>query len=129
MEPIDQAFRPKWDFFIVWAFLGMATLWLTHEMERDEGWIAYCAIVIFVSLFSTIILYGPVLLARQIIRSGLRGWFVLRVFVSTLLGVILFCVILFVTGHANNNSQMWSGLVIAGAMTYLHWRLRDEPHA
>jgi len=120
MESIDQPFRPKLDFYIVWAFLGVATLWLTHQMKRDEGWVAYSAIVILVSLFSTIILYGPVLLSRQIIRSGSRGWFVLRVLISTLLGVILFCVILFVTGHANNNSQIWSGLVIAGAMTYLH---------
>jgi hypothetical protein len=113
----------------VWALFGLGTLWLTRGMQRDEGWFAYPAIVILVSLFSTIILYGPVLLARQIIRSGSRGWFVLRVLISTFLGLALFCAILFFTGHGNNSSEMWSGLAIAGAMTYLHWRLRDDPHA
>src|ERR1051325_1917197 len=114
-------------FYIVWALFGVGTIWLTRTGAWDAGWIEYPAIVILLSLFSTIVFYGPVLLARQIIRSGSRGWFVLRVLVSTLLGVVLFCVILLVTGHANNHSQWWSGLVIATAMTYLHWRLGNGP--
>jgi hypothetical protein len=129
MEPIDQPFRPKWDFYVVWTFFAVVILWLTHQGEKDTVWYCYCAILILSSLFATIVLYGPVLLARQIIRSGSRGWFVVRVLVSTLLAVVVFCFILLVTGHANNGSQWWSGLAIAVAMTYLHWRLRNKPPA
>ena len=129
MEPIDQPFRPKLDFYIVWAFLAVAVFCLTYSMEKDEGWYAYAAILILLSLFATIILYGPVLLTRQIIRSGSRGWFVARVMVSILLGVIVFCGLLYLTGKANNNSAMWSGIIAATATTYLHWRLGNKPRS
>jgi hypothetical protein len=126
MKPIDQPFRPKWDFFVAWAFLAVATFLLTSQMEKDQGWYSYSAILILLSLFATIIIYGPVLLAVLIVRSGSRGWFVARTFISVLLGVGLFCSVLFFTGHGNNSSQMWSGLVIAVAITYLHWRIGNR---
>jgi len=131
MKPIDQPFKPKWDFYVAWALLAVGTLWLTRGMQKDEGWVAYPALVIVLSLFSTIILYGPVLLARQIIRSGSRGWFVLRVLISTLLGAVLFAAAMYFTGHGDHSSW-WSGTAAFVAITYLHWRLRDapdEPHA
>jgi hypothetical protein len=126
MKPIDQPFRPKWDFFVAWTLLAVATFLLTRQMEKDQGWYSYSAILILLSLFATIIIYGPVLLAVLIVRSGSRGWFVARTLISILLGVGLFGFILFATGHANNNSQMWSGLVIAVTITYLHWRIDNR---
>ena len=92
-------------------------------MEKDQGWLSYTALVIVVSLFSTLVLYGPVLLVRQVIHSGTRGWFVLRVLFSTLLGATLFCAILFFTGHMNNS--IYAGLLSFVATMYLHWRLRN----
>jgi hypothetical protein len=128
MQPIDQPFRPTWDFCVAWVLLALATFAMTHQMIADETWYAYCAILILLSLFATIILYGPVLLARQIIRSGSRGWFVARVLVSVLLAAVLFAAIMFYTGHGDHASW-WSGSAGFIAIAYLHWRLRDEPHA
>ena len=113
----------------MWVFLAAVMFFMTHRSELAELPVAYYAELILVPLFSTFILYGPVLLARQIIRSGSRGWFVARVFISVVLAVGAFCFILYVTGHGDNHSQMWSGIAISVALTYLHWRLRDETNA
>jgi hypothetical protein len=128
MEPIDQPFRPRADFFVVWVILAVPTFLLTRGMKTDQGWFSYGAILILLSLFATIILYGPVLLARQIIRSGSRGWFVARVFVSTLLAAVLFAAILYFTGHGEHAAS-YSFAVSFIASAYFHWKLRNEPHA
>jgi len=128
MEPIDQPFRPRVDFFVAWALLAVPTFLLTRGMEVEQSWYSYGAILILLSLFATLVLYGPVLLARQIIRSGSRGWFVARVFVSTLLAAILFAAVMYFTGHgAHAASYAFAVSFIASA--YFHWRLRDEPNA
>jgi hypothetical protein len=127
-EAIDQAFRPKADFFVAWALLAVPTFLLTRSMETEQSWYSYGAILILFSLFATIILYGPVLLARQIIRSGTRGWFVVRVFVSTLLAVVLFAAMMYLTGHGAHGGSYAFAISFA-ASAYLHWRLRNEPRA
>jgi hypothetical protein len=129
MQPIDRPFRPAWDFFVVWVFLAAVMFFVTRRSELAELPVAYYAELILVPFFATFILYGPVLLARQIIRSGSRGWFVARVFLSIILALGAFCFILYFTGHADDRSQMWSGVAISIALAYLHWRLRDETHA
>jgi hypothetical protein len=128
MNPIDQPFRPKWDFFAAWALLGVVTFLLTRGMEKEQGWYCYGSILILLSLFAAIILYGPVLLTHQIIRSGSRGRFVARVFVSTLLAAVLFATFMYFTGHGDHASW-WSGAAAFTALAYLHWKLRGEPHA
>jgi hypothetical protein len=80
----------------------------------------------FVSLFATFLIYGPVLLVRQIIRSGSRGWFVARVLLSILLVTVLFFVGLYISGHGKDVSSLW-GFIAAGAATfYLHWRTDEK---
>jgi hypothetical protein len=128
MQPIDRPFRPAWDFFVVWVFLAAVMFFVTHRSELAELPVAYYAELILIPFFATFILYGPVLLARQIIRSGSRGWFVARVLISVLLAAVLFAAIMFYTGHGDHASW-WSGSAAFVAITYLHWRLRDEPHA
>lgn len=127
MKPIDRPFRFSWDFCIVWAFLAVVTLLLTSRSELAETRLSYIAILILLPFFGTFILYGPVLLARQIVRSGERGWFVARVLVSILLAAFLFAAILFFTGHGDHSSW-WCGAASCAAIAYLHWRLRNHPH-
>jgi hypothetical protein len=128
MQPIDRPFRLTWDFCIVWGFLALVTLFATHHSELVEIRLSYVAVLILLPLFATLVLYGPVLLARQIIRSGSRGWFVARVLISILLAAVLFAVTMLFAGHGNHASW-WSGAAAFVATAYLHWRLRDEPHA
>jgi hypothetical protein len=128
MQPIDRPFRPCWDFFVAWSLLALATFWMIRRMASDQPWYAFCALIVVLSLFATIILYGPVLLARQIVRSGSRGRFVARVLVSMLLAAVLFAAVLLFTGHGDH-PPWWTGAATCVAIIYLHWRLRDEPHA
>ena len=97
----DRPFRPAREFFIVWAFLAAVMFPLTRQSELAELPMAYCAELILIPLFATFILYGPVL-ARQILRSGSRGWFVASVFVSVLLAAGLFAAIMFCTGQGGH---------------------------
>jgi len=85
--------------------------------------------LLFVSVFATFLIYGPVLLVRQIIRSGSRGRFVARVFLSILLATGLFFGVLYVLGHGKDVSGLWGGVAAGVACFYLHWRTdeRDKP--
>jgi hypothetical protein len=126
MQPIDRPFRFTWDFCIVWAFLTVVMYFMTRHSEFADIPVSYYAELILLPFFATFLLYGPVLLARQIIRSGSRGWFVARIFLSILIGLILFSIVMYFTGHAEDASY-WTGTVSFTAMVYLHWRLRDGP--
>jgi drug/metabolite transporter (DMT)-like permease len=126
MQPIDRPFRFTLDFGIVWALLAVPTFFLIRRADIGP-WFSQLAVLILLPLFAAFVLYGPVLLTRQIVHSGSRGWFVLRLLVSILLAAILFAAVLLYTGHADDAS--WTGTATFFAMVYLHWRLRDEHHA
>ena len=128
MQPIDRPFRFTWDFCVVWSFLTVITFFLTRRSELAEIRLSYVAILILLPFFATFILYGPVLLALQIVRSDAPGWFVARVLVSILLVAVLIAVIMLFTGRGDHGAW-WSGAASFAAVAYLHWRLRDEPHA
>jgi|1185.fasta_scaffold1796692_1 hypothetical protein len=100
----------------------------THRSEWAEIPVSYAAMLVVVPLFATFALYGPVLLARQIIHSGSRGWFVARVFVSILLTAALLAALTLFIGHGNL-SYSWVGAGSFTAILYLHWRLRHGPQA
>jgi len=86
-------------------------------------WYSYCGCIILVSLFATFVLYGPVLLSRQIVRSGTHGWFVLRVLISILLvGVLLFVGLLVSGFYSRSNARILAFFFVAAATVYLHWR-------
>ena len=84
MSEIDKPFRFTWDFCLVWAFLAVP-IWFVIRHTDFATWYSHGALIVVGSLLATFILYGPVLLLRQIIRSGSRGWFVLRVFLSVII--------------------------------------------
>src|SRR6266480_4000089 len=88
MQPVDRPFRFTRDFCVVWALLVVPTFFLTRQ--HDFGtWYSNIAVLIVAPLFATFVLYGPVLFVRQVIRSGSRGWFVARVFLSIVLAAAL----------------------------------------
>jgi hypothetical protein len=126
MQPIDRQFRFTLDFCIVWLILVMPSyLLLRHADIWKATWDNYLFLM-FVSLFATFLIYGPVLLMRQIICSGSRGWFMARVLLSILLVTILFFVGLYISGHGKDVSSIW-GFVAAGIATfYLHWRTDEK---
>ncbi len=126
MGEIDRPFRFTWDFCLVWGILAVPA-WILSRRTDFVTWYAHAALIIIASLFATFVLYGPVLLTRQIIHSGSRGWFVLRVFVSPVLGVGLLCGILVATGiWSKLNERLWGFIFAAGATFYLNWRISND---
>jgi hypothetical protein len=123
-QAIDRPFRFTLDFLVVWVLLAFPAFFLIHGGDIGP-WYSQAAALILLPLFATFVLYGPVLLARQIIRSGSRGWFVLRVLLSILLGAVLFAAVVLFTGHGDHAAR-WTGTATFVAIVYLHWRLRDE---
>jgi hypothetical protein len=122
MQPIDRPFRFTRDFIVVWALLAVPVFLLMHRSDFGP-WYSFCNILILLPLFAAFVLYGPVLLARQIIRSGSRGWFVACVLISVLLVTALFFVGLYVSGRGKDVSGIWGGVAACVATIYLSWRL------
>jgi hypothetical protein len=119
MQPIDQRFRFTLDICIVWVLLVIPTFILTHNIDIGP-WYSYVAILIVVPLFGTFVLFGPVLLIRQVIRSGSRGRFVARIFLSILLVAILLFGGLFLSGlYTERRARILAFIFIAIATAYL----------
>jgi hypothetical protein len=125
MDPIDKPFRFSWDFCLVWALLTLGIFSLAWRWDMGP-WYSHCAFIIVVPFIATFFIYGPVLLVRQIIRSGSRGWFVARVFLSILLVLILFFIGLSISGHGKDVSGLWGAIAAGVATSYLHWRTEQK---
>ncbi len=123
MQPIDRPFRFTLDFCSVWLVLAVPTYFVTRRWDIQEPIWAFCIFVVLLSLFATFCIYGPVMLARQIIHSGSHGWFVARVLLSILLVTGLFFGGLYISGHGKDVSSIWSGVAAFVATIYLQWRL------
>ena len=123
MQPIGRPFRITLDFAVVWVLLPVPVIMLMRGLDIGP-WYSRAAAVVVLSLFATFLLYGPVLLARQIVRSGSHGWFVLRVFLSIFFMAFLYAAVLFFSGCGEHAS--WTGTASFVAIVYLHWRLRNE---
>jgi len=123
MQAIDRPFRFTWDFCVVWALLVVPVFFLTRS--RDIGpWYSQAALLILAPLFATFVLYGPVLLVRQVIRSGSRGSFVARVFASIVLAAVLLFGGLFLSGgYTESGARILAFVFTAAAIVYLSWRL------
>ena len=126
MEPIDKPFRFTWDFCVVWAILVVPTFLLTHKLDLGP-WYSYGSILILLPLFATFILYGPVLVARLVVRSGAHGRLVLRVLISIILAAALLFVGLYVSGfYSRGNARTLAFFFVAAAIVYLHWRTDEK---
>jgi hypothetical protein len=122
MDPIDRPFRFTWDFCIVWAFLIVPTFFLTHKLDMGP-WYSYASLLMLSSLFAAFALYGPILIARQIVHSGAHGKLVLRVLVSIILAAILLFIGLSVSGfYSQGHARMLAFIFTSVATVYLHWR-------
>jgi len=127
MQPIDRPFRFTLDFVVVWLLLAVPAFFLIHSTDIGP-WFSQVAALILLPLFATFILYGPVLVARQIFRSGSRGWFVARVLLSILLfAVLLFGGLWLLEYYTEARARILALAFSSFATTYLHWRLRHEP--
>ena len=103
---IDKPFRITSRFAVVWGCLAVAVGFLAFR-HYDGAAYEKVAITIVGSLYATFCLYGPILLARQVVKSGGRGWFVLQVAVTVVLGAgLLFAVVAFA-----NHAEVSSGAV------------------
>ena len=128
MQPIDPPFRFTLNFCVVWALLAIPTLFLIRGAEIGP-WYSAAAALILSSLFATFVLYGPVLLARQIGRSGSRGWFVVRLLLSILLLALLLFGGLWISGrYTETRAQELAFILSAFATAYLYWRLQPPAH-
>ena len=122
MQPIDRPFRFSWDFCVVWALLAVPAFVLLRR-EDTGPWYSRYACIIVLSLFATFVLYGPVMLSRQIVRSGSHGRDVLRVLISILLVAALLFVGLMVSGfYSHSNARILALFFVVAATVYLHWR-------
>ena len=123
---IDRPFRFSWDFCFVWlVFFGVA--W--YGIPRSKGAYSYehpLKSLLF-SLVATFLVYGPVLLARQIVRSGSRGRFVGRVLASILFFIVLAGSVFYFIPYTDARGHLFAFAVAFGATLYLHWRL-GSPH-
>jgi hypothetical protein len=129
MQPIDRPFRFTLDFSVVWVLLAVPTFFLTRRIDMGP-WFSQLAVLILLPLFATFVLYGPVLLARQIFRSGSRGWFVARVLLSILMFTVLLFGGLLLSGYYTEGRARIYAFACSGfATAYLNWRLRHEPRA
>jgi hypothetical protein len=125
-KPIDRRFRFSLDFCIVWASLVVPVFLLTHRLDFGP-WYSCGAILILLPLFATFALYGPVLLVRQIIRSGSRGWFVFRVFLSIVFAAVLIFGGLFLSGlYTEGRARTLAFFFAAAAVVYLNWKTEEK---
>ena len=122
---IDRRFRFTWDFCLVWLVLFIVTLCVLPASKGAHAYEHPLASVL-VSLSATFVVYGPVLLVRQIIRSGSRGWFVARVFLSALILLLVAGSILYFVGYTPERGHIFAAVSGFWSVAFLHWRL--GPH-
>jgi hypothetical protein len=126
MKPIDRPFRFTWDFCAVWALLVAPVFVLAHRSNFGP-WYSLCAIAIVGPLIAAFFIYGPVLLMRQVIHSGSRGWFILRTFLSIVLAATLLFGALYFSGtYTESRARVLAFVFTAAATGYLSWRTESR---
>jgi hypothetical protein len=126
MLEIDKPFRITPRFAVVWGCLAVAVGFLAFRYYDGTAY-QKVAITLAGSLYATFCLYGPILLARQVIKSGGRGWFVFQVAVTVVLGagLLLAMVAFFNRGEVPDGAIAPVTLLV---FFNLHEWLRRDPH-
>ena len=123
IQTIDRPFRFTPDFCVVWALLLVPTFFLTRSGDFGP-WYSEAALLILAPLFATFLLYGPVLLMRQVIHSGARGRFVARLLLSIIFTAALLVGHLLVSGfYTEARGHIFAFVFTAIATAYLSWKL------
>ena len=123
MKLIDRPFRLTLDFCIVWLAFAVPAFFSARKSEYFSH--VYGLLHLYRVTFSLrhfFHLWWPMLLVRQIIRSGSRGWFIARVAITIVLAAALFFFSLHIFGHGKDISPVWPFIVAGVAGVYLHWR-------
>jgi hypothetical protein len=124
MLPIDQPFRPKKDFFVAWSLIAIVGVAYARPWTFDLPWFSKVACALVVPFTLTFFIYGPILFMRQVVRSGSRGWFVFRTFISVCLSIALFLGVLYlVEGRLSLSGSPLGGILSFFAILYLHLRI------
>ena len=126
METIDRPFRFTRAFCLIWALLSLPAFMLTGSAKLGP-WYSDLGITIVVSLIATFILYGPVLLVRQMVRSGSRGRFIARVFLPAFLaGVLLIGGLSFWGFYPESTARVLALSLVVAATGYLSWSVKRD---
>jgi hypothetical protein len=127
MEEIDKPFRPRWDFILVWAILAISIFIYRDKFNDGLPWYSVMAFVIVVPFILTFFVYGPMLLVRQVIKSGSRGRFVLADFFLLLGPAIVICGVLLITGYDRVAKGMVFPLLFFGIFcSLLHYKKQQR---
>jgi hypothetical protein len=119
-QPIDQPFRLTLDFCLVWALLTVPTYFLVCRSDTSP-WYSQLAALILLPLLATFVIYGPILLVRQILHSGARGSHVALVLLSILMLTVLLLGGLWASGYYTYERARLLIVVVTGlASSYMH---------
>ena len=116
MDEIDKPFRPKWDFFLVWAVLTIPVFIYRDDLNKGLPWYSVASFVLVVPFFLTFMVYGPVLLWRQTIRSGPAGRFWILPMIIFFAPVIVGCGVLLLMGKYKTAETASSPLLLLGSL-------------
>ena len=126
MQSKDRPFRFALDTCAVWLVLAITAFWMTYKVNVGP-WNSRILAVIVLPLAASLALYGPVLLARQIVHTTVPGWFVVRIFLSILILSALFFGVVWCLGNEMEILQtILVFAVLQLATVYLHWKLKDK---
>lgn len=126
MQEIDRPFRFTWEFVGIWTLLAIPATWLVAS-AKIRPWYSAIALAILVALFSTFVIYGPVLLWRQVIHSGTRGRLALRTLLSLIcVGTVLFVGLLLSGFYTEGRAQILGFLFSGLATAYLNWKMEKR---
>jgi hypothetical protein len=122
---IDKPFRFTWDFCAIWLVFFAIAL---YALPTSQGARFYEHPLgsLLLSLFATFLIYGPVLLVRQIVRSGSRGWFVGRALLSVLFVLLASAGIFHFIPYTPSRGHLFAFVAALVATVYLQWRLERE---
>ena len=122
VREIDRPFRFTWDFCLVWALFFIIALSVLPQSKGAHPY-EHPLTALLVAVFATFLLYGPVLLVRQIFASGSRGWFVARALISVLLVTLLGAGVFFLIPYTPSKGHVFAAVAAGASTIYLQWRL------
>ena len=125
MEEIDMPFRPCKDFVVVWALIAAVLVAITQPWNFGLPWYSEVAFAALIPFLATFVLYGPVLLLRQVRRSETRGRLVLTAFIETVsILAIMLVVCRLIIFRDGELSPIIVILLSIGAILYLNIRIK-----
>jgi hypothetical protein len=130
MTEIDEQFKPKRDFFVAWILIAIALLCYARPWTFALPWFSKAAFILVVPFILTFFIYGPILFLKQVVRSGARGWFVFRTFISVMLFTSLsIWGLVFMFGFNASQARLVAMPFLIAAIVYLNCQMeRSDTH-